>query len=307
MQLIGELAALATAALWSLTSIMFSEAGKRIGSYKVNKIRLVIAVGLYAIVLVATTGRILPPGLNTVQVFWLALSAIIGLVLGDMFLFKSFVIIGPRLTTLIFASSPIMTTIIAWFFLGEELGFWEILGIVTTLSGITWVVAERRARQNRTALIDHPDSGSFLKGVAWAFGGALGQALGLVLAKEGMFNAGGVVEPIDAAFVRMVSAVVVIWLFALVRGEIPGTIRSLRVPKAFLFCLGGSFVGPFLGVWMSLVAVSYIATGIAATLNAMVPVFVIPLVIVVYKEKVSLRAFFGALVAVAGVALIFLK
>jgi len=307
MQLIGELAALATAALWSLTSIMFSEAGKRIGSYRVNKIRLVIAVAFYCLVLFATTGRVLPPYLNTEQFFWLALSAVIGLVLGDMFLFKAFVIIGPRLTTLIFASSPIMTTIIAWFFLGEELGFWEILGIVTTLSGIVWVVAERRARENRAVLIDHPDSGSFLRGVFWAFGGALGQALGLVLAKEGMFNAGGVVEPIDAASVRMLAAAVIIWLFAGVRGEIPGTIRSLRVPKAFLFCLAGALVGPFLGVWMSLVAVSYIATGIAATLNAMVPVLVIPLVIVIYKEKVSPRAFLGALLAVGGVALIFLK
>ncbi len=70
--------------------------------------------------------------------------------------------------------------------------------------------------------------------------------------------------------------------------------------------LGGSICGPFLGVWMSLVAVKYTATGIAAAIMATVPILVIPLVIIFYHEKVTLKAVLGAIVAVGGVTLLFL-
>jgi drug/metabolite transporter (DMT)-like permease len=72
-----------------------------------------------------------------------------------------------------------------------------------------------------------------------------------------------------------------------------------------LFAAGGAIMGPFLGVWLSLVAVKMIPAGIAATLNAMTPIMVIPVVIFYYKEKVSYRAVLGAVVAFIGVALLF--
>ena len=64
-------------------------------------------------------------------------------------------------------------------------------------------------------------------------------------------------------------------------------------------------MGPFLGVWLSLVAVSMIPTGIAATLNATTPILIIPVVIAYYREKVSYRALVGAVLAVGGMALLF--
>ena len=105
----------------------------------------------------------------------------------------------------------------------------------------------------------------------------------------------------------MLSSFVLIWLFAGIRGEFGGNIRAMKNVKAMLFAGGGAFFGPFLGVWMSLVAVTYIAAGIAATLNSLTPIFIIPVVMLYFKEKVSLRAFLGALVAVLGVALLFLN
>ncbi|PWB71119.1 EamA family transporter, partial [candidate division GN15 bacterium] len=81
---------------------------------------------------------------------------------------------------------------------------------------------------------------------------------------------------------------------------------SARDGRAVFFSGCGAVFGPFLGVWSSLVAVSLIETGIAATLNATTPVLIIPTVILVFKEKVTLRAMLGAVVAVIGVALLFL-
>jgi drug/metabolite transporter (DMT)-like permease len=303
----GEAAALATALFWSVTSIFFAEAGRRIGSFKVNKIRLLMAVFLYGTVLLITRGSPLPAAMGSAALYWLCLSSLIGLVIGDSLLFRAFVVIGPRLTTLIFASSPIMATVIAWFFLDEQLGPWDLVGIAVTIAGIIWVVAERREDPPSRALHEaHPDRASFRMGVLLAVGGALGQAAGLVASKEGMLGTGEVIDPFSASYVRILFAAVALWFWAALRGKLVETVRSATHGPAMLFTLSGAVFGPFLGIWMSLVAVTYIAAGVAATLIAMVPVMVIPLVIVFYKEKVSWRASVGAIVAVGGVALLFL-
>ncbi len=308
MLYIGEFAGLATAVLWALTSVFFSEAGKRIGSFFVNKIRLLIACIIYMIVMYASTGQIFPTNINFEQFLWLGISGIIGLVIGDSAGFKALVMIGPRLATLVYSSAPIMTVLIAWFMLSEKLGFFSILGIVVTLSGISWVVFERKNRANKNMLNDdHPDKGSLRKGVIYALIAAFGQAAGLVLAKKGMFDAGGTIEPLEASFVRMIVSLVVIWLISGIRGQLPAVFKSMKDLKAVNFSAAGAVCGPFLGVWMSLVAVKYIETGIAATLNSMTPVMIIPIILWYYKEKVSPRAFIGAVIAVVGVAMLFIS
>ncbi len=306
MQYLGELAALSTALFWSFTAVFFSEAGKLIGSFHVNKIRLVFAFGIYTIVLLITTGSPWPLGLNSAQIFWLTLSALIGLVIGDGCGFKALVMIGPRLATLILASTPIWATAIAWLFLGEKLKLIDLLGISLTIAGISWVVSERH---NHTSTLheSHPDAGTLTKGILLALVAALSQAAGLVFSKKGMLAAGGTVAPLQASYVRITSAMIIIWLFSIfARGKLSETVASSKNRRAMAYTLGGAFFGPFLGVWMSLVAVAHIEAGIAATLNSTTPVLIIPTVILYYREKVTWRAIAGAVVAVLGVALLFL-
>lgn len=305
MRFAGELAALSTALLWSFTAILFSLAGKRIGSFNVNKIRLGFASAIYILVLLFTTGYPFPSGLNSAQFFWLTVSGLIGLVIGDGCGFKSLVMIGPRLATLVMASTPIMATVIAWVFLGEKLKMIELAGITVTIAGIAWVVSERQYGTNGLAE-DHPDAGTLARGVMLALAASLAQAAGLVLSKHAMLDLGPKVAPLEASAVRILTSLVIIWSYSALSGKLPQTIKSLKDGKAVMFSAGGAFVGPFLGVWMSLVAVSLIETGIAATLNATTPVLIIPAVILVYREKVSFRAVLGAVVAVIGVALLFL-
>ncbi|MBD3402443.1 EamA family transporter [candidate division GN15 bacterium] len=304
---IGHIAALATALCWSFTAIFFSEAGRRIGSFRVNKIRLLYAVLIYCIVLFLTTGRIWPEGINAQQVIWLAGSGIIGLVIGDGLGFKALVMIGPRITTLLWSTAPIMATVIAWFLLGEQLHILDLLGIALTVGGIAWVVSERQFKQGPQVELasDHPDAGSKIKGVFLGLGAAFGQAAGLVMSKHAMLDLGEPVEPMPASFIRMLASMVVIWLLGAFRGELTHTIKAFRHGSAQLFTTGGALVGPFLGVWMSLLAVKYIEAGIAATLNATTPILIIPVVIMYYKEKVSSRALLGAIIAFLGVALLF--
>ena len=68
----------------------------------------------------------------------------------------------------------------------------------------------------------------------------------------------------------------------------------------------GAFMGPFLGVWLSLVAVQNAYVGIASTLMALPPVFLIPLSRWVFKEQITTGTILGTILAVTGAALIFL-
>jgi drug/metabolite transporter (DMT)-like permease len=296
----GELAALTTALFWSFTSLFFTSASRRIGSYWLNKFRIVMATVFLAITMLVTTGGLIPPETGYRAFIYLALSGIIGLVLGDTCLFRAFVLIGTRLSLLIFTISPIIAALTAWILLGETLSLPAVIGIAVTVLGVAWVTAERSHHNGNS---NYADKGSRGLGVVLAVAGAAGQAIGLVLAKAGMSDN---IDPLPATFIRMLTAAIAIWLFSLITGNIKKTGQKIKDKRALLLALGGSICGPFLGVWLSLVAVKNTEAGIAAAIMATVPVMVIPLVIIVYKEKVSARAFLGAVLAAGGVALLFL-
>lgn len=303
----GEAAALSTAVFWAFTSIFFAEAGRRVGSFHVNKLRLLFATCIYASILWVRSGSPLPTGLATDTVLWLCLSSLIGLVIGDSLLFEALACIGPRLTTLIYASSPIMATVVAWIFIDEKLGGWDLLGVAVTLSGIVWVVAEQRGNGSVLGAGAQQHTHPLRRGILFGLGGSFGQAAGLVTSKHALLHTSAPASPFEASFVRILFAAVVLLLVGLVQGRIPDTLKAARNRTAMLYTMGGTIVGPFLGIWMSLLAVSLIEAGVAATLNSMVPVLVIPLVIIFKKEKVSARAIIGSVVAVGGVALLFLN
>lgn len=310
MTYLGEMAALATSFFWSLTAIFFAYSGERIGSGVVNRSRLLFAVALLVVSHLVLEGSLFPWGAEPYRWGWLGVSSLFGLVLGDTFLFYAFVLIGPRLSTLMMATVPIISVIGGWALLGERIGRYEILGIFLTVAGVAWVVTEKRiqpiparptAVSDATAVVT-PDR-KYLFGILLALGGATGQALNLLTARFGM---DGGFSTLSASLIRLLIATVVLWSLAAVRGEVRYTFRQWSNKAAFRAMLAGTVVGPFLGIWASLVAVQYARLGIAATLMALPPIFVIPLEWALYKQPVSVRAIVGTLVALAGVAVIFL-
>ena len=299
---LGESAALLTAVLWAFTTVFFTSASRRIGSFNVNMIRIPIALVIIASTVLISTGRLFPEVSTAEQVYWLIASGVIGLVLGDTFLFRSLVILGPRLGTLIFGSWPIMTAVLSWIFLDEILDLTAIAGITVAFVGIGWVTSERKTEW--VAKSTSADAGSKGFGVFLALLGGFGQATGLVMAKYAM---GDDLAPIEASYIRMIAACATIWILGGITGKAATAIGAMRRLRPMLYTLGGAICGPFLGIWMSLVAVKYTETGVAAAIMASVPVVVIPVTIIVYKQKPSVRAILGALVTTVGIALLFLR
>lgn len=298
MMFLGEIAAMGTSFCWAGGSLLFSLAGRRIGSYNVNKLRIPIAACFLSIVLFIAYGDLFPTGCSRHAFLYLALSGVIGLAIGDTFYFRCLVILGPRLGSLMMALAPVMTAIIAFVMLGERLSLMAIAGIFVTLAGVSWVTTDRKETD-----LDHRE-GSKAFGVLMGAGGAFGQALGLVLAKEGM---GETFNPMSATLVRMLTAAAAIWMVAACRGEIVRTLKALADRRSLAALSGAAFLGPTIGVWLSLVAVKHTQAGIAATLMSTFPVMVIPLTMIVHKQRPSYRSVLGAVVAVAGVAMLFIE
>jgi len=288
----GELAALATAMCWSATGLFFAEAARRIGALRVNLLRLPLALGLLSLALVATGASF--TSLDRTSTLYLAASGVVGLVIGDLALFEAMRRIGPRLSFLIMSLAPISASVAGLLLLDEQPGRLALLGIAVTLGGVVWVVGEPHGGERRGA------HGAV--GVALAVVGAVCQGFGLVLAKLGMT---GGVPPLAATWVRMGTATAVIWALTGLAGRARGLAVADATRRAWLPIVGGAFFGPFVGVWLSLVAAHLTDVGIAATIMATTPVLVIPILMLTERYRPTVRALVGTAVTVAGVALLF--
>jgi drug/metabolite transporter (DMT)-like permease len=296
----GELAALGTSLCFAFGSTLFTFAGREFGAQWVNRVRLLMAALLIGVLHVLILGRLVPTGLTLDSLSWLSLSGIVGLVLGDICLMTAFVMIGPRLSMLMMALAPIFSTILAWLLLGETLDNQTLLGIVLALVGVVAVVVER---QNGRPSGNLSTGRAYRIGLLFALGGSLGQAGGTVLSRLGLADG---LEPLSASLIRMTAAVIVLWGLALLRGQVAGTIGTLRAkPRAALWLLGGTVTGPVIGVWLSLIAVQRTSVGIASTLTSLTPIFLIPISFVVFKERVTLQGIIGTIVAFVGTVLLF--
>ncbi len=297
---LGEIAALLTAVCWTVTAMAFESAGKRVGALSLNLIRLVMGLIFLSIYNTIVNGEFFPTATNY-QWLWLGLSGLIGFVLGDLFLFRAFIVIGARFSMLIMAMVPPITALIGWLTLGENLSGMEFLGMGITLSGIVLVMSSK-LEIKRSAIGKTLKMGPLVLGSLLAFGGAVGQAAGLVLSKKGMQD----MDPFSATQIRIMTGVLGFAIVITIFKRWKHLFGALKDLKAMKFMTLGSFTGPFLGVSLSLLAVQHTDTGVAATLMALTPVMIIPPAILFKKEKVTAIEIIGALVSVGGVALFFL-
>lgn len=232
------------------------------------------------------------------QVGWLALSSLIGFVIGDSLLFRALTILGPGRTSVIQSLAPVFTALIAWPLLGERLSLMAILGIAMTVNGVTFVLLGRNHAEE-----DHTE-GSPAIGALCAVAAALCQAAGYTISKFVLRQG---LDPLSATVVRVIVGAACLWLLALVYPANAKPFSALRDKVALWTMLGGAVAGPYLGVTLSLLALQYTQAGVAAAIIAFYPVGTIALGSIFNGEKLTLRMMGGALLAVAGVVVLFLR
>jgi drug/metabolite transporter (DMT)-like permease len=279
-----------------MSALFFEKAGNRIGSLSVNIIRLGMAIVLLGIGTQITRGLFLPLDATPAQWFWLSLSGFIGFFLGDLCLFRSYTFIGSRMAQLVMTLAPPITALIGFLFLDERLTLIKTLGICITVAGI--MVAMLGKEEGRKLNFKVP-----LKGFLLALGGALGQAVGLIVSKKGIGNYDAMAATQIRAFTGGVSFIVLV-TFLRRWGSVRTAIYDKTSIRAVLI---GSFFGPVVGVALSLFAIQHTNAGVAATLMGLVPIFIIAPSAIMFRERITVYQILGAFISVGGCILLFIK
>jgi drug/metabolite transporter (DMT)-like permease len=304
--LYGETMAVLAAMVFAWTSVFFTSAGQRLGVTLVNLLRLPGAALCLALTHRALHGTFWPQDLAWADQAWLGVSGIVGLALGDSALFRAFTMIGPRRSMTMMALAPVVTVVLAWGLLGERLGLLALLGIALTIGG---VITATRGRPALTGRFAHPDARVLRAGILLGVAAAVGQGAGSVLAKLGMTGSGGGagVAPLGATLIRLSWAAAAYWLFVVPRLDVRAQAARLRDRRGVAALTVAILMGPFVSVWMSLVAIRHTEAGVAQVLLGMVPIFVVLPSWLVYRDRPTPRILLGIAVAVAGGGLLFLR
>lgn len=293
---LGEFYALLVALFWTITALSFESAAKKVGSLPVNLIRLCLGFLFLTLMNWIFRGYPLPTDASMHNWIWLSVSGFIGFVFGDLFLFKSYTIVGSWFAMLIMTLAPPLAAIFGYFILGEKLSYLAILGMIMTMGGIAIAIFKRDEEAEKLK-IDKP-----ILGILYAFFGAMGQALGIVFSKYGMET----YHPFAATQIRIITGIAGFALIITLFRRWSKVGAAFQNKRGIMAITSGAFFGPFLGVSFSLTAIRYTSTGVASTIMAMVPILIIPPSVLLLKHKITTREIIGSVISVLGVALFFL-
>jgi drug/metabolite transporter (DMT)-like permease len=306
-QLPGILFALCTTLSWSVGIFPFTQAARRLGSNTLNHFRLLLAAVLLAVTALLVDKEnfihIFSPGYSY-SWFWLSLSGIVGLSIGDYFVFRAFAILGARTGSVLTTLAPAAALLAGGFLLGEHINAVGIFGIAITITG---VIGISFGRKERLTIPDH-GHGSTFTGIIAGILGAVCQGTGLVLSKKGMMNVSSEISiaPVTATFMRITAAAMVLFIFSLIRGRIKKVMDPVFANReqGIKYAVAGTICGPFLGVTGSLAAIRYIDVSVAQTIFSLVPAGALLISRIFFKEKISLQSLIGVIVAITGVVIL---
>ena len=312
MQYQGELISLGVACSWTVTALFAEIGSKRLGSLQLNVLRMLLSLVMLGITLWYFTGSPVPMYAGGKAWFWLSLSGFVGYLLGDYCLFNSYVIIGSRFGQLFMTLAPPTAAIAGWIILGEKMQLQGVLGMLVTLSGIGISVLNKGGSDGKGKLsLKLP-----LKGVLFGIGAGIGQGIGLVLSKVGMnFYEAAIpatetdvanMLPFASTFIRAVTGALGFLGVMIFQKKLGMLAVAVKDRKGMNAAFWATFTGPFIGVSLSLMAVRYTEAGIASTLMALTPVFILWPAHIVFGQKVTLKEIVGAVISVAGVSLFFI-
>ena len=310
MQHLGEIISLVVAVSWTVTALFADKTSRRLGSMTANVIRLVLASVFLGAIMWVGTGHPYPVYADGKAWVWLAASALVGYVFGDYCLFNCYLSIGARFGQLFMTLAPPMAAIAGWAILGESLSWKSWLAMVVTLCGIAISILSRE--DGRHVRLSLP-----LNGILLGLGAGLGQGVGLVLSKVGLGYysdaipqsapaAMGSLLPFASTMIRALVGAAGFLLIMALQKKTGDLMAAAHDPVGIRYALVMTLFGPVLGVSLSLMAVQYTSAGIASTLMALTPVFILIPCAFIYHQRIRLREVLGVVVSMTGVALFFL-
>jgi drug/metabolite transporter (DMT)-like permease len=290
----GQLISLGTALFWAITVLLFEYAGKNVGSLVVNTVRLIYGFLFIGMILWITQGHFLAT--TSIDGWkWMLLSGLFGFIVGDFFLFQAFILIGGRMSLLIYSVTPIFGAFIDFLVFKETLSWFTLAGILVTLMGIALAIYSRHNGKVKNVHLK--------KGIMFALIGALGQATGLIFSKLGLSEG---LNAFEVTQMRILVGIVGFTIIVLLKKKGPDVIKAFQNKKASIALMIGSITGPVLGIASSIYAMEFAPIGVTSTIAQLNAVLIIPLSMIFLKEKIHIQEIIAALIAFGGVAILFI-
>ncbi|HEY9824426.1 MAG TPA: DMT family transporter [Stenomitos sp.] len=294
--LFGELAALAAAFLWALASAVYAQLGQSLSPILLN-----IGKGAIAVVLLLFTlalGLEPMPDFPLLPLVELSCSGLIGIGIGDTLYFKTLQYLGVRRALLMGLLTPSVTAILALLILKEALSVWAWGGMALTLAGVAWVTQERPTGLNGQTQLQ------LGRGLGLGLWAVLMFAISALLSRHAL--ASTTVTPLWSAFIRLGSGLVGLMVVAIFNpSQAWQGWHKLRHPTVFGQLVVAAVLGTYLGIWLQQMGFKYAPAGIAQTLLATSPLFILVLASIV-GQSVSRRAWVGSAIAFMGVGVLLL-
>lgn len=290
----GEVAALGAALIWAIASVIYAGVGRQITPLVLNLVKGGIAIALLILTLLWQNN--LWPAVNPQALLLLLLSGAVGIGLGDTAYFAALNHIGPRRTLVLEALAPPLAAMVALATLQEYLPLTAWLGILITVTSVTWVVLERTP--SPSTVRQRPS----LEGIGFGLIAAGGQASGAVLSRAALANTA--IDPLWSSLVRVVAGVLVLLLWMVVQRQSAQKLQPLQSPRLLTIIIVTAFFTTYLAIWMQQISLKYAAVGVAQALSATSPLFVLPLAIA-SGERISRAGLFGMVLACFGIWLLF--
>ncbi|MGD1822677.1 MAG: DMT family transporter [Pleomorphochaeta sp.] len=294
--LFGQMLAIIVAITSAEKSIIFSYLGKNISTRATVHVRLWIATPIIIILALLTEGTSF---LNITISTWIILltSGVIGYFICDSFAFWAYANLGPRESMVIMTLNPIFHSILSYFFFSEVLTFRQMFAILITITGIITLILNQEKKDN-IILRNHQ-----IKGIFFAFLGAIFQAISNILAKSALDNLG----PISTNSIRMIGGLIAAAIFAGVyRKEFIHDFKLFNNKKAFSLLSIATISGPIIGITVLLTSFNYAPVGLVTAIAQISPIFILIYEITILKKGIKPLEMFGTLISVFGVTLMFL-
>ena len=293
--MIGYLLAICAAAIWSTVALSATRIVRYFGSYNYNLLRLLgIIVIFFPYVYINWESLYFNQSIFSAIV----LSSIIGIIIGDTFLFVCLKRLGPRRQALLFSMQIPFTIILAEVFLQTLPSLTELIGCALIFSGILIAI-----QFNRTIPDDDLENiqGNKYTGLFAGIGLALCQSIGIILMKPALQTT----DPIILSYLRVIVAAVIMFgsLFFIKNNQLWDKMKNIKIT---LFSIFLGFMGMGVGMTMLIYALKYGNPGVISTLSSTMPIMIIPILWIVTKNYAGHLAVVGATLTCIGASIIFL-
>ena len=289
MEWIGIIAALGSAASWAFATVVFDRLGKVIPAAGMTFFKGLFSLVLMLILILCTGGF---DTLSLHDFFFLALSGIIGISIGDTLFFRSLQDLGAKVQVLYFMLGQIVTMFLSFLLLGEVLSIEEYVGAMILLCGIIIVTIGKQE--------DHPNKA---RGIIGGFASILCFSISSIMVKVSIVDVG---VP-TATFWRMFFSTMSVMFIGFTSKRFVTWYAPLKQTKTLLLFLLNVVVITYGGFLLSMLAIKHITVSLASVLCATEPVFVLILAFLINHERVSKRELIGAAVTIAGLLILLLN